>query len=208
MLRDGLELGTTLERDVNRALRFDSYQPASPKAPHYDFAKYAQQYFGAALNPENLISSVAASATSAAFHAELHDFSAEEFQTHLAENLTRKGIAGSIDFVTASLLQQDLRFLPSGEHGMGNRIRYAFLQTFIARGRAGNELAVPRIAASLGTAWVLGTWHPWMVETHPWSHAGFIFGSYMARSFWMEFKPDVKHQIRTRLRRDRDATQP
>jgi hypothetical protein len=170
---------------------------------NYNFANSAQQYFVSTLSPENLISSVAGSATSAAFHTALHDFSTDEFQRRVAENLTRKGIAGSIQFVTASLLRQDMRFVPSGYHGLRPRVRYAFVQTFLARGRDGTEeLAVPRIAASFGTAWVLETWHPWMrKEPTLFSHAGCIFGSYAARSFWTEFKPEIKHEVRTLLRR-------
>ncbi len=203
VLRDGIEWGTMFERDVNRAIRVNPDQPEPKSVPRYDFGKYAQQYFVSALSPESLVSSVAASATSAAFHSVLHDFTTDDFQRRTAENLTRKGIAGSIDFVTASLLQQDVRFLPSGDHGMGSRVKYALLQTFIARGREGNELAVSRIAASFGTAWVLDTWHPWMrKEPNLWSHAGCIFGSYAARSLWTEFRPDIKYRIQKLLKRN------
>lgn len=210
MLRDGLALGNTFERDVNRALCVDPDKPQSKTAPRYDFAKYAEQYFESALSPENLISNVAASATSAAFHSMLHDdFSSDDFQRRLAENLTRKGVSDSINFVTASLLQQDVRFIPSGDHGIRRRVKYAFLQTFIDRGRDGNEIAVPRIAASFGTAWVLETWHPWMQkEPNLWSHAGFIFGSYAARSFWTEFKPDIKHEFQVLRKRNKDIIEP
>jgi hypothetical protein len=202
-IRDGVALGTAFERDVNRALHVNLNQPQPSASRHYDFGKYAKEYFVSALSPENLISSLAASATGAAFHNALHgDFTANAFQSRLAENLTRKGIAGSIDFLTASLLQQDVRFVPSGYHGFRNRVKYAFFQTFVDRGRAGNEIAVPRIAACFGTAWVLETWHPWMRnEPNLWSHAGFIFGTYAARSFWTEFKPDIKHEIRALLKR-------
>src|SRR5581483_2263990 len=110
-IRDGV---ATFERDVNRALRVNPDQPSPATSEKYDFGKYAREYFTSAISPENLISAVAASATGAAFHSALHDFSTDTFQEHLAENLTRKGIAGSIDFLTASLLQQDVRFLPSG----------------------------------------------------------------------------------------------
>jgi hypothetical protein len=201
-IRDGAAFGMAFERDVNRALRVNLNQP-EPSASHYDFGKYAKEYFVSALSPENLMSSVAASATGSAFHNALHgDFTADEFQSRLAENLTRKGIAGSINFITASLLQQDVRFAPSGYHGFRNRAKYALFQTFVDRGRAGNEIAVPRIAASFGTAWVLETWHPWMKnEPNLWSNAGFIFGTYAARSFWTEFKPDIKHEIHALLRR-------
>jgi hypothetical protein len=184
-----------------------SADPAGP--PAFDFAKYAKQYFGSALSPQNLISSVAASTTGAALHTALHDFSTDEFQQRVAENVARKGVAGSIEFVTASLLQQDVHFVASHDHGFRTRVKYALFQTFITRGREGNELAVPRIAASFGTAWALDAWHPWMKnEPNIWSHAGFIFGSYAVRSFWTEFKPDIKHELQTVLKRNRAGIQP
>jgi hypothetical protein len=177
--------------------------------PPFDFTKSAKEYFVSALSPEHLISSLAAAATSASFHTALDDFSTNEFQRRVARDLTRKGVAGSIDFVTASLLQQDTHFVASGEHGFRNRVKYAFLQTFITRGREGQEIAVPRIAASFGTAWVLNTWHPWTKnEPNLWGQAGCIFGSYAARSFWKEFKPDIKREFHTVLRRDRAIPQP
>ncbi len=203
LLRNSLWLGTDFEHLVNRPLRVKQ----DLNAKHYDFAKYAKDYFESAISPENLISNLSSSATGASIRSARDGFSANEFERHLAESLTRKSISGSIDFLTASILQEDVRFVPSGEHGLRKRVKYAFLQSFIARGREGNEVAVPRIAASFGTAWVLDTWHPWVSkqeELNLPSRAGLIFSHYIIRSFWTEFKPDIKHEVRAFLKRDRD----
>lgn len=179
-------------------------------ASQYSFARSAQDYLNSTLSPENLISNLADSASGAAIHSFLHDFSTVEFQHSLELGMTRREIQQSISFVTASLLRQDTRFIASGEHGFRNRVRYAFLQTFVDRGPDGNEIAAPRIAAALGTAWVLDTWRPWMgkKDPNPWIHAGFVFSGYTARSFWTEFKPDVKHELQTLLRRNHTTAEP
>ena len=211
LLQDGLSFGTAFERDVNRALSLNINQTAAP-APQYSFLKYAETYFESALSPQSLASDFAAGASSAELHGLIHDsVSTAEFERRFAEDMTRKSVAGSIDFITASLLQQDVRYRASGQHGIRNRAKYAFLQTFIAHGPAGDELAVSRIAASFGTAAVLDTWSPWMPRKERpnlMGQAGVIFGHYMARSFWNEFKPDIKHQIRSFLHRDDALTQP
>ena len=173
-------------------------------APQYSFTRSAQEYLSSTLSPENLISNLAGSAGGAALHDALHDFSTPQFQHMLELGLTRRELQQSISFVTASLLRQDTRFVASGEHGLRTRARYALLQTFLDRGPTGNEIAAPRIAAALGTAWVLETWHPWMDrrQPNPWVHAGFVFSGCAARSFWTEFKPDIKHQIQAFRKRN------
>lgn len=208
---NGVSLGTTFEHDIHRILGLNRGQAQQPRPLHYAFVKYAESYIQSSLSPEKVISSFAAAASGASFRSMFSDFSAAGFQSRFAENLTRKGIAGAIDFTTASLLQQDVRFLPSNEHGLHNRLKYAFLQTFVVRGREGDEIAVSRIAASFGTAWALNAWNPWMRRNQPpnvFSQAGIIFGHYMARSFWAEFKPDIKHEVRLFMRRDNTLTSP
>jgi hypothetical protein len=208
---NGVSLGTTFEHDIHRILALNRDQPQQPRPLHYAFVKYAESYLQTSLSPETVSSNFAAAASGASLRTMFSDFSAAGFQRRLAENLTRKGIAGAIDFTVASLLEQDVRFLPSNEHGLHNRLKYAFLQTFVVRGREGDEIAVSRIAASFGTAWALNAWNPWMKRNEPpgiFSQTGIIFGRYMVRSFWSEFRPDIKHEVRLFLKRDNTLIAP
>lgn len=184
--------------------------PTTTSASQYSFTRASEDYLKTTFSPEDLISNLADSAGGAALHSVLHDFTTPDFQRALALGMTRRELERSISFVTASLLREDTRFVPSGEHAFRARVRYAFLQTFLDRGRNGSEIAAPRIAAAFGTAWVLDTWHPWMgkKEPNPWTHAGFLFSAYAARSFWTEFKPDVKHQVQMFLKRNHASNEP
>jgi hypothetical protein len=169
----------------------------------YSFSRSAEQYLSSTFSPQNLISTAAGSAGAAAVHSMFHDLSPADYQRHFALNMTRNEIQHSIEFVTASLLRQDTRFRPSTEHGFANRVRYAVLQTFLDHGQHGSEIALPRLASAMGTAWVLDTWRPWMGrrQPNPWINTEFVFSSFVARSLWTEFKPDVKRQLPGFLKR-------
>ena len=117
-------------------------------------------------------------------------------------NLATNTIAKSLEFGAAAFLQQDEGFSPSGEDGFRRRATYALYRTFVVPGRDGDELAFPRLASAVGTAWITHRWHPWQdAEPNMWSQAAWILTRYAFRSYWTEFKPEILREARKVLRR-------
>jgi hypothetical protein len=125
----------------------------------------------------------------------------------VSTNLIRTTLVQSIEFGAAAFVQQEQGFSPSGEHGFGRRARSALYRSLFVPGRGGDELAFPRIAAAIGTPWAMRQWHPGReTAPDPWVQAALLFGRYIARSYWTEFKPDIMRALRKALHRADSTT--
>jgi hypothetical protein len=155
-----------------------------------DFRSPASQYASAVLGP----GAVAEAMVSASVISAVGD---RRFVSRIGASLARNGVQQSIQFGAAALLKQDERFTPLREGSAGRRMRSALYRSFFVRGRVGDEIAFPRLAAAVGTGWVTHEWHPWQqANPNPWLTASAILCGYVARSYWQEFKPEIKRGLR------------
>ena len=116
----------------------------------------------------------------------------------------RNGVWQSIEFGTAAFLQQDQTFRASREQGTWKRSRTALYRTLFVPGRQGDELAFPRIAASMGTPLVMRPFHPGVTAVpNPWLQSAVMMGRYLILSYWTEFKPDIQEKLKRTFHLDR-----
>lgn len=165
--------------------------------PHYDFHRHAIEYLKTTFSPNSLLPSIVTGGSTGFLDETLHyGDGGERYFNHIEANLVRHVAQQTIEFGFAALLQQDEAFATSGEKRVGKRIKSALYHSFFVPGRNGDELAFPRIAAALGTGWMTHEWHPWRSDNiDPWQQTSLILCSYIARSFWHEFKPDLKSRL-------------
>jgi len=204
VLRNRMTFGRTSEYEVYRGLlRTNPNVQELVPAPRYDFAAHARQYVRDAFGPGAIGMAAASSVATTGLHSALGFGATSGYADRFATNVTRNAVAQSIEFGTAAFLQQEEKFRPSQERGFGRRARIALYRTFFVPGRDGEELAFPRIAAALGTPWVMRPIHPGQIAPpNPWIQSAFFLGRYVARSYWAEFRPEISQAIRKLRRRD------
>jgi hypothetical protein len=131
------------------------------------------------------------------------DFSAQSYYQRTIRNVTRNAEYRSIEFGMSALTRQDTQFTLSREHSFGGRAKYAAYHAFFVRNGDKDRFAYPRVVAAFGTAGLDALWHPGQKQhTYEWSEAGCLLGRYLLRSYWIEFKPDIKRQGRKLLHRN------
>ncbi|HLJ46008.1 MAG TPA: hypothetical protein VKU01_08370 [Bryobacteraceae bacterium] len=204
VVRNRLTFGRTSEYEVFRGLvRLDPNALVKAPKPGYDFTAHAKRYLWSTFGPQPLGAAVASGIASAAF-VSVSGLSPANggYANRIAANLATNTIAKSLEFGTAAFLQQDEGFSPSGEDGFRRRATYALYRIFVVPGRDGDELAFPRLASAVGTAWITNRWHPWQeAEPNMWSQAALILTRYAFKSYWTEFKPEILRETRKVLRR-------
>ncbi len=78
---------------------------------------------------------------------------ASSFGTHIVRQSIVSG--------TAALLNEDTRYLPSGESHFGPRLKYALASTFLARGEDGyRQVSLSKIGGFVGAAFISRAWQP------------------------------------------------
>ena len=201
VVKNRLTFGRTSEYEVYRGLvRANPTDDATLLKSRYDLKAHAKKYLHDAFGPGAISMAVTSGAASSAFYGIRNgfEFGNGPYVDRIARNLARNGIAQTIEFSWSAFLQQDQAFSPSGKRGFGGRLRSATYRTLFVKGRGGNELAFPRIAAAMGTPWVMQPWHPnrpGAVTADPWAQVGLIFAHYLARSYWAEFRPDIMRKV-------------
>jgi hypothetical protein len=102
-------------------------------------------------------------------------------------------VRNSIEFGAGAILQQEQRFVPSGDDRLIRRIGSVFYHSFFVPGRGINEFSFPRVAAAVGTGWIVHEWHPWKQgDVNPWVQTSTILSSYVLQSAVQEFKPELR----------------
>ncbi|MBV9266633.1 MAG: hypothetical protein JO061_10740 [Acidobacteriaceae bacterium] len=171
------------------------------RAATYDTREEARQYFDSVWSPQALGVSLVSASAGSAFRTAWTGFSEHPCCSRIGGDLARNTIAHSIEFGTSALLRRDQQFKPSGVHGFRGRAGYAAYHAFVA-GEGDDQLAYSRLAAAFGTAWITDNWHPWQrAKPNPWAQASWALGRYVLRSYWVEFKPDIKREARKLFRR-------
>ena len=201
VLRNRSIFGRTSQYNVYRGL-VRNHQGAMEEPPRtYDYKAHATEYLHSTFGPGAVTAAMFTGSVSTTLnHSSVWGDGTERYTNHFVANLARHTIRQSIEFGSGALLQQDDSFTRSGEQQIGRRIRSALYHSLFVPGHTSNELAVPRIAAAIGTGWIEHSWHPWQRDqVNPWVETSRILGSYVLRSFWHEFEPDIKNKVSKKL---------
>jgi hypothetical protein len=102
----------------------------------------------------------------------------------------------------AALLHEDLRYKPSHSRNVWKRSQHALMSTLFLETPHGNDIAIANIAAAVSSGIVIDTFHPGREDVaHPgalefaaWSFAGIAAGN-----LFNEFKPDLRHLIKSKF---------
>jgi hypothetical protein len=115
----------------------------------------------------------------------------------------RRLVRNSIELGAGIALREDTRFHPSQEKGLWRRIRYASLNSLMARTDAGGRtFSYARLSATVGGPLIASTWHPCRRSpSHFAESVGFGYLSHLQNSLLTEFSPDmIRLGKRVRLR--------
>ena len=102
----------------------------------------------------------------------------------------------------AAALHEDLRYKPSLSHNPFRRAEHALVSTFVLETPRGKDIALANILAAVGSGMVINASLPGRetsIHPGPWSLAGLDLLGFAEGNLWNEFKPDIKHLVRTRL---------
>ena len=189
--------GRTSQYNVYRGLVRNHQGSGEEPQRSYDYESHAKEYFRSTFGPGAVTAAMFTGSVSTALdHSSAWGDGTERYANHFAGNLARHTLRQTIEFGTSALLQQDESLTPSSQQQIGRRIRSALYHSLFVPGHTSNELAVPRLAAAIGTGWIEHSWHPWQKEqVNPWVETTRILGSYVLRSFWHEFEPDIKNKL-------------
>jgi hypothetical protein len=102
----------------------------------------------------------------------------------------------------AAVFHEDLRYRPSVESGVWKRARNAVARTFVLETPRGSEVAFANLAAAFSSGLIINVAHPGCENfLHPgaWKLAGGNLLGFMESNLWAEFKPDVKHFVRSKV---------
>jgi len=127
---------------------------------------------------------------------------ADRFTNHLVASFTQRLVTYGIQSGAAAALHEDLRYKPSLSHNPFKRAEHALVSTFVLETPRGKDIALANILAAIGSGMVINASLPGRENSiHPgtWSLAGLDLLGFAEGNLWNEFKPDIKHLVRTRL---------
>jgi hypothetical protein len=124
---------------------------------------------------------------------------ARGYERRLGNTYAQHIIRQTLIFGASSALQEDNRYLPSGESAVGSRIKYAVGSTFLARRDDGTRrFAFSRMGASAGTAFISRLWQPHSQNStgNALCSFGIAIGAQAGFNVAREFLPSVFHDFR------------
>jgi hypothetical protein len=124
------------------------------------------------------------------------------FTNRLAGSFTRRLTTYGFQSAAAAALHEELRYRPSLSGNVWKRTQHALFSTFVLQTPRGNDIAYANIVASVGSAAVIGAFHPGQEgPTHAgmWSLAGMNLLGLAEGNLWSEFKPDIKVLVRRKI---------
>jgi hypothetical protein len=127
---------------------------------------------------------------------------ADRFTNHFVASFTQRLVTYGVQSGAAALLHEDLRYKPSHSRNVWRRSQHALISTLILETPHGNDIALANIAAAVGSGIVINTFHPGRENAvHPgalelagWNLLGFAEGN-----LWNEFKPDLRHLVKSKI---------
>jgi hypothetical protein len=128
----------------------------------------------------------------------------DEFTNHLVASFTQRLVTYGIQSGAAAVLHEDLRYKPSHSRNLWKRSEHALVSTFVLETPRGNDIAIANIVAAVGGGMVMNISNPGRENfSHPgtWNLTAEYLLGFAEGNLWNEFKPDIKHLIRSKLHR-------
>ena len=126
------------------------------------------------------------------------------YTNHLVASFSQRLVTYGLQGAAAAALHEDLRYRPSLSRNVWKRSEHALVSTLIVQTPRGNDIAFANVAAAFGSAAIMNATLPGREDSnHPdlWRLAGENLLGFAEGNLWNEFKPDLKHLVRTRLHR-------
>ena len=102
----------------------------------------------------------------------------------------------------AAALHEDLRYRPSLSNNVWKRSGHALLSTFVLETPRGKDIALANILAAVGSGMIINASLPGRENSHhpgTWKFAGRDLLGFAEGNLGGEFKPDIKHFLRSSL---------
>jgi len=131
----------------------------------------------------------------------------DEYTNHLVSSFTRRLVTYGLQSAAAAALHEDLRYKPSLSSNVWKRSEHALFSTLFLETPRGNDIAFANIVAAVGSAEIINATRPGqenptqenLSRLGVWKLAGLDFLGFAEVNLWNEFKPDIKHMVRTKL---------
>jgi hypothetical protein len=132
---------------------------------------------------------------------------ADDYTNHLVSSFTRRLVTYGLQSGAAAVLHEDLRYKPSLSRNVWKRSGHALLSTVILQTPRGNDIAFANIVAAVSSAEIINATRPGqenptqqnLSRMGVWNLAGLDFLGFAEVNLWNEFKPDIKHLVRSKL---------
>jgi hypothetical protein len=129
---------------------------------------------------------------------------ADDYTNHLAASFSQRLVTYGLQSGAAAALHEDLRYRPSLSRNVWKRSEHALLSTLVLETPRGNDIAFANIVAAMGSAAIMNASRPGREDSSApgiWNLAGRNLLGFAEGNLWNEFKPDVKHVVRSKLLR-------
>ena len=132
---------------------------------------------------------------------------ADKYTNHLIASFSQRLVKYGIQSGAAAALHEDLRYRPSLSHNPWRRSAHALVSTLILETPRGNDIAFANIVAAVGSGLVIHATRPGQEDPgganldHPGvlDLAGRNLIGFAEGNLWNEFKPDIRHFLRSKL---------
>jgi hypothetical protein len=131
----------------------------------------------------------------------------DDYTNHLVSSFTRRLVTYGIQAGAAAALHEDLRYRPSLSRNVWKRSGHALLSTLVLETPRGADIAFANIVAAVGSAEIINASRPGqenptqenLSRLGVWDLAGANLLGFAEGNLWNEFKPDIKHFVRSKL---------
>jgi hypothetical protein len=126
------------------------------------------------------------------------------YTNHLVASFSQRLVTYGLQSGAAAALHEDLRYHPSLSRNVWKRSEHALFSMLVVETPRGNDIAFANVAAAFGSAAIINASLPGREDSkHPdlWRLAGENLLGFAEGNLWNEFRPDIKHLVRTKLHR-------
>jgi hypothetical protein len=127
---------------------------------------------------------------------------ADQFTNHLVASFTQRLATYGIQSGAAAALHEDLRYQRSRSRNVWRRTGHALISTLVLETPRGNDVAIANVVAAVGSGLVIKACHPGRENFNrpgTWNLVGGNLWGFAQGNLWNEFKPDIKHLLRSRF---------
>jgi hypothetical protein len=124
------------------------------------------------------------------------------FTNHLTASFTQRVMTYGLQSGAAAVLHEDVRYKPSLSSNVWKRAAHALTSTVILETPRGGDIAIANIVAAVGSGIAVNKFHPGReISARPgaWNLAALNLLGFAQGNLWTEFKPDIKHLVRSKL---------